>query len=177
MRILGAVGAVLCAVSIPGLMLAAAQSSVTQSSAAQPPGSQPPADVGALTATVTRLGPEIARQVGELFFAVHGAVVRQDPAELRAGCGRRRAEAQVFDPLFTSQISSLLTQPNFDAHPQLFGRIVTLTHLSLDLRVTLEGVCGPTPPNRAELLAAYAVISNAYALNRQGAGERPGTSP
>ncbi|WP_194165301.1 hypothetical protein [Deinococcus terrestris] len=41
----------------------------------------------------------------------------------------------------------------------------------MDLGVVLKTVCGAAPPSGADLLTAYAIISNAYGLNRQMAAE------
>lgn len=124
-------------------------------------------DIPALTATIARLTPEMGPQVGELYFKVHSAVLRRDAADLRASCEQRRNAFRVFEPLYSPEVTGFLTQANHDRHPQLFQQIVTLTQLSLDLGVVLNAVCGERPPSQAERLAAYAIISNAYALNRQ----------
>jgi len=128
---------------------------------------QPAADVARVAATVSRLSPEIGRQVGELYFGVHAAVIRRDVAELRTGCGARHNAFKVFEPLYVPEVTGFQTQQNFDTHPRLARQIGSLLHLSLDLRVVLNTVCGAAPPSQAELLTAYAIISNAYGLNRQ----------
>lgn len=128
---------------------------------------QPAADVAKVAATVSRLSPEIGKQVGELYFKVHSAVVRRDVTEVRTGCESRQNAFKVFEPLYAPEVTGFQTQQNFDRHPHLTRQITALLHLSLDLRVVLNTVCGAAPPSQAELLAAYAIISNAYGLNRQ----------
>lgn len=128
---------------------------------------QPVADVARVAATVSRLSPEIGRQVGELYFKVHSATVRRDVAELCGGCEARRNAFKVFEPLYAPEVTGFQTQQNFDAHPRLTRQITSLLHMAFDLDVVLNTVCGAVPPSQADLLSAYAIISNAYGLNRQ----------
>ncbi|MCP2015323.1 hypothetical protein L1280_002484 [Deinococcus sp. HSC-46F16] len=89
-------------------------------------------DVARVSATVTRLSPEIGRQVGELYFSIHGAVVRGEVAGVRAGCAARQNAFKVFGPLYAPEVTGFQTQRNFDTNPRLTRQISSLLHLSMD---------------------------------------------
>jgi hypothetical protein len=121
----------------------------------------------AMNAKIARLSGPLSARVVEVHQKLYAAATTGNAAPLRQSCAAWTADVKTFDPLFTAEYTAFLTPLNWATATRTYEWLTNVTHLAMDLKVVVGAVCGTNAPTRADLLSAYAVASNASALNRQ----------